>query len=190
MWSFSKLTEEEKLRVRFILDMGLSWSGMIRVFDEGSKETLHHRILSDFAPKLFNAELREQYIKFHTDFCEWGTKNILQNKRFGKQKASYGQIAKTLDVTLKVAVYYCHLPDCKKSEKTCGWLNAAVDTAMMYELKKKYPDAISAWPTKIRDVDKEKYFKIQDLVRESIKQEHKAITSPQWEDIHWVEANE
>jgi hypothetical protein len=192
MWTFSQLTkEEERLRFRFIMEMGLKWSGMIRVFDEGSKEKLYERIRDDFAEKLFNVESREEYVKIHTDFCNWGTRNIDQNRRLQKDKASYGQIAKTLDVTLKVAVYYCHLPDCEQSKRICGWLNAAVDTAMMRELKKDFPHAMPAWPSLIKDVNKEAYYKIQDLVRESIKREHnKAITCPQWEDIHWVEANE
>ena len=191
MWTFSQLTREEKLRFRFIMEMGLTWSGMIRVLDEGSKEKLHDRIMHDFAEKLFNVESRAEYVKIHTDFCDWGTRNIDQNRRLQKDKASYGQIAKTLDVALKVAVYYCHLPDCEQSKRICDWLNAAVDTAMMRELKKDFPDAMPAWPTLIKDVNKEAYYKIQDLVRESIKREYnKAITCPQWEDIHWVEANE
>lgn len=191
MWTFSQLTKEEKLRLRFIMEMGLTWSGMVRVFDEGSKEKLHDRIMHDFVEKFFNVESREEYVKIHTDFCDWGTRNIDQNRRLQKDKASYGQIAKTLDVTLKVAVYYCHLPNCEQSKRICNWLNAAVDTAMMHELKKDFPDAMPEWPTLIKDVNKEAYYKIQDLVRESIKREHdKVITCPQWEDIHWVEANE
>lgn len=191
MWTFSQLNQEEKLRVRFIMEMGLKWSGMMRVFDKGMQGKLYNKIMDDFAQKLFNdVGSREEYVKIHADFCDWGTRNIDQNKRLQRDKASYGQIAKTLDVTLKVAVYYCHLPDCEQSKKICQWLNAAVDTAMMGELQKAFSDAIQPWPTSIREVDKTAYDKIQSLVRESIKRDHDAITPSQWEDIHWVEANE
>jgi hypothetical protein len=195
---FSQLTEEEKLRVRFIIEMGVAWSGMMRVFVEGTGERLSKKILRDLAEKVFNVGSRDEYVKIHADFCHWGTSNIDQAERtrqgkviVQKARASYGQIAKTLDVTLKVAIYYCHLPDCKQSKKICPWLNAAVDTAMMGELKKASPNALQPWPTSIKEVDKTAYDKIQCLVRESIKREHNnAITPPQWEDIHWVEANE
>lgn len=194
MWTFSQLTKEERLRVEFIIDIGLTWSGMMRVFDKGTKKRLQDRIMRDFAERLFNIGSREEFVKIHTEFCDWGTSLIDQVKRKGKtqkDKASYGQIAKTLDVTLKVAVYYCHLPDCERSERICHWLDAAVDTAMMGELQSDFPGEIQPWPTSIKEVNKDAYFKIQGLVRESIKREHNnAITCPQWEDIHWVKANE
>jgi hypothetical protein len=194
MWALSQLTKEERLRLRFIIEMGLTWSRMMRVFDKGTKKKLHDKIMHDFAEKVFNIGSREEFVKIHTDFCDWGTNYIDQAERKGrrqKDKASYGQIAKTLDVTLKVAVYYCHLPDCEQSRRICRWLNAAVDTAMMRELKKDFPSEMRPWPTLIKDVNKEAYYKIQSLVHESIKREHNnAITCPQWEDIHWVEANE
>ena len=194
MWTFSQLTKEDKLRVRFIVDMGLTWSGMMRVFDKGTKIKLQDRIMDDFAERLFNIGSRGGFVKIHTEFCDWGTRYIDQAKRKGKpqkDKASYGQIAKTLDVTLKVAVYYCHLPDWEQSGRICHWLNAAVDTAMMGELQSDFPSEIHPWPTSIKEVNKDAYFKIQGLVDESIKREHNnAITCPQWEDIHWVEANE
>jgi hypothetical protein len=193
VWAFSQLTKEEKLRVGFVIDMGITWSGMIRVFDKGTKKKLNDRMMNDFAEKIFNIGSREEFVKIHTKFCDWGRSYIDQAKRKGrsqKDKASYGQIAKTLDVSLKVVVYYCHLPNCEQSRRICQWLNAAVDTAMMGELQKDFPNAIQPWPTLIKEVNKEAYFKIQSLVDESIKREHNAMTRPQWEDIHWVEANE
>lgn len=128
---------------------------------------------------------------------DWGTRNIDQTERVRngtiivqKSKASYGQIGKTLDVTLKVAVYYCHLPDCEQSSKICQWLNAAVDTAMMGKLQSLFPEEMRPWPTSLKEVDKYRYSKIQDAVRKSIKRDHNdSITCSQWEDINWKEAN-
>jgi hypothetical protein len=195
-WRFAQLNYEEKLRVAFIIDMGVDWSGMIRVFVEDTREKLVEKIMHDLAEKVFNVGSREEYVRIHTDFCDWGTRNIDQAERIRnkkviveKAKASYGQIAKTLDVTLKVAVYYCHLPDCEQSRRICQWLNAVVDTDMMGKLQEAFPDTTPPLPTSIKKVDKIAYDKIQSLVRESIKREHNnAITPPQWEDIHWAEA--
>jgi len=172
---------------------------MMRVFEEGSKEKLYNRIVDQTAEKIFNSSSREKFTRIHTTFCEWGIRNIRQAERKRKGKiitkkgspASYGQIAKTLDVTLKVVVYYCHLPDCKKFENICQWLNAAVDTAMMGNLKRNFPSQTKRWPHSLKEVDKPSYKRIQQLVRKSIKQEHKSrITCPQWDDIHWREANQ
>lgn len=199
MWRMSQLSEVERLRFENIVDMGLAFSAMMRVFEKGSKEELHNRIVDQTAEKIFNSSSREEFTRIHTAFCEWGTRNIRQAERKRKGKvitrkgspASYGQIAKTLDVTLKVVVYYCHLPDCRKFESICQWLNAAVDTAMMGDLKRNFPGQTKRWPHSLKKVDKPAYYRIQQLVRESIKQEHHGpITCPQWDDIHWKEANQ
>jgi hypothetical protein len=191
----SQLAEEDKLRVRFIIEMGIDWSKMKRVFVEGTSERLSKKILNDLAERVFNVGSREEYVKIHNDFCEWGRRSIDQAERrtrngkvIPKARASFGQIAKTLDVTLKVAIYYCHLPDFETSRRICQWLNAAVDTNMMYELQKTF-DVTPPLPTSIKEVNKSAYDKIQSLVRESMKQEHYDFPS-QWEDIHWEEANE
>jgi hypothetical protein len=181
----------ERLRFEHIIDMGLAWSAMMRVFEKGAKVKLQSQIVNNIAEKIFNAP-KEEFLGIHQEFCDWGTENVKQ--RDGKSQASYGQIAKTLDVTLKVAVYYCHLPDCEKYEEICGWLNAAVDTAMMRDLKKRrekdFPDLVKSWPTSLKKVDTvDTYHRVQQLVREDIKREHNGATGPQWEDIHWEEAN-
>jgi len=195
----SQLSEVERLRFENIVDMGLTFSAMMRVFEKGAKEELHNRIVDEIAEKVFNAGSRNEFTRIHMEFCDWGTRNIRQAERKRKEKvitrkgspASYGQIAKTLDVTLKVVVYYCHLPDCRKSESICQWLNAAVDTAMMSDLKRDFPDQTKPWPNSLKEVDKPTYYRIQQLVRESIKREHNCtITCPQWDDIHWKQANQ
>jgi len=185
LWTFSQLTKEEQLRVENIIGMGISWSTMLRVFEPKTKGRLEDEILRNLADVF---ESREKYIEYHTAFCEWGMKNIKQNKRFPSDKASYGQIAKTLDVTLKVAIYYCHLPDCETSKRICQWLNAAVDTNMMSDLQEAFhPEP--PLPTSMKEVNKSAYDKIQSLVRESMKLER--YDNPlQWEDIHYKEANE
>jgi hypothetical protein len=197
MWNLRNLNREERLRFENIIDMGLAYSGMIRNFAKGSKEILLKRIVNSTAEKLFNVNSQKEFTTVHSEFCEWGTRNIklAERKRKGKVikksgPASYGQIAKTFDVTLKVAIYYCHLPDCTQSVKLCNWINSAIDTNMMRELRKEFPNEIRKWPTTIEDVDKTTYFEIQKLVRRAIKEWHNGtINPPQYDDIHWRIAN-
>lgn len=178
------------------MDMGLEFSAMIRLFGKGSKEGLRKKILSE-AKKMFEAKSEKDFIDIHSSFCSWGINNIFlaekrRNGRILKKvfPASYGQIAKTLDVVLKVAIYYCHLPNCEKSQEISGWLNAAVDTKMMAMLRKYYPKDIQSWPITIEQVDRSTYVAIQRIVRKYIREKHKdTITPVQFDDIYWKVLN-
>ena len=91
---------------------------------------------------------------------------------------------------LKVAVYYCHLPECGKSNQLSRWLNAAVDRRIMAMLKKHYPKAIEPWPSAIEQVDSGRYIKIQEMVRKFINERHNgSITHVQFDDIYWEALN-
>lgn len=199
MWRMSNLSAEEKLRFENIVDMGLAYSAMIRLFVKGEKVKLQEQFVNSTAERLFNITSKQEFDDIHSDFCKWGIKNIFlaERKRNGiviksKGPASYGQIAKTLDVLLKVVVYYCHLPDLEGSNKLCPWINAAVDTNMMRELRENYPNEVQpSWPTAIEEVQEKEYLKIQELVRRAIRELHNdKITPPQYDDIHWRLANQ
>lgn len=185
-----------KARLHNIIDMGLTFSGMIRLFKKGSKKKLQRQILIQ-AGNVFKAKSQKQFLTIHSNFCDWGTKEIAlaERKRRGRiikesSPASYGQIAKTFDITMKVAVYYSHLPNYEKSQELSKWLNAGVDTKMMAMLKKRYPKAIEPWPTTIEQVDKSTYVTIQGVVHKFIKEEHNnAILPVQFDDIYWKELN-
>jgi len=101
--------------------------------------------------------------------------------------ASYGQIAKTFDVVLKVTVYYSHLPNCEKSRVISGWLNAAVDTKMMAMLKRCYPKALQPWLSTVEQVGREDYKKFpHKVVRRFIAEKHCGkILLVQFDDIYW-----
>lgn len=172
-----------KAKLSNIIDMGLGFSGMIRLFKQGEKEKLHKELLS-VVQKVFKAESEQQFREIHSSFCKWGTENITLAKK--KSKASYGQIAKTLNVVLKVAVYYSYLPRCEKSKQISRWLDAAVDTKMMEYLKERYREAIEPWPTAMEHVDESDYREIQKVVRKHIKEKHEGkITPVQFDDIYW-----
>ena len=192
----SKLNNPEEIRLHNIIDMGLTFSAMIRLFNKGSKETLRKKML-DKARNIFETKSEEHFINIHSNFCDWGIKNIslAEKKRDGRiiknaTPASYGQIAKTFDVVLKVAVYYSHLPSCEKSQEISGWLNAAVDTKMMAMLRKEYPNDVHPWPTTVEQVDSTTYMTIQRIVRKFISDKHKGSIMPvQFDDIYWRELN-
>jgi len=182
-----KLNDPQETRLHNIIDMGLGFSAMIRLFDKGTKRKLRKSMIT-MTKKVFLAKSEEEFKRLHSEFCQWGKKEIGLARKSGT--ASYGQIAKTLDVVLKVAVYYCHLPECGKSKQLSRWLNAAVDRRMMAMLKKYYPKAIEPWPSAIEQVDSGRYIKIQEIVRKFINERHNgSITPVQFDDIYWEALN-
>jgi hypothetical protein len=181
-----KQEDPAEIRLRSVVVMGLGFSAMLRLYAPGAKKKLYRQILPDIR-QLLQAKSEDEFVDFHSRVCDWGTENI--NLRNGETFASYGQIAKTLDVVLKVVIYYCHLPDCEKSSKILGWLNAAVDTKMMGKLRKEYPRAIVPWPHSIQEVNRQSYRAIQELVRRYIIERHPGILPVQFDDIYWWRLN-
>lgn len=182
-----KCDDPADIRLRNVIDMGLSFSAMLRLYKADSKKEMRERIYGA-RKQLWEAESQEAFTSWHSSICGWGIKSIRLRKR--DAFASYGQIAKTLDVVLKVAIYYCHLPDCEGSAKLSRWLNAAVDTKMMGMLRHCYPVAFNPWPVAVREVDsRESYEAIQGLVRRYISEKHPSITPVQFDDIYWWKLN-
>jgi len=191
-----KLNQPQDAKLHNIVDMGLDFSAMIRLFEKKSKEKLRARILGDIQ-NVFDAISEEHFRGIHSSLCIWGTNNIMlaERKKNGQiikcaQPASYGQIAKTFDVVLKVTIYYCQLPDSEKSQLISKWLNAAVDTKMMAMLKKCYPEDLRPWPTTIEQVNSPIYIAIQEVVRKFIHDKHGgSITPVQFDDVYWEALN-
>jgi hypothetical protein len=146
-----------EIKLSNIINMALSFSGMIRLFERDSKGILYTQTLST-VKQMFEAESKEEFDRIHSKFCECCKKKIRLAKT--NQTASYGQIAKTLNVVLKVAIYYCHLPEHEKSKSLLPWLDAAVDNSMMRKLRLYY--------RAIHEVERDDYFKIRDTVRKFI----------------------
>jgi len=181
-----KLSSSEEARLHFAVEIGLASSAMMRLYQKGSTKVLQDKILAK--PRAFEAETEEQYKSIHRIICNWGTRNIELSK--GNGHASYGQIAKTLDVALKVIIYFCHLPDCDKSKRISKWLNAPVDTNMMAWLKKLYPEDAKSWPTTLGGVDDDLYASIQRIVRKFIDEERSGdITPVEFDNIYWEALN-
>jgi hypothetical protein len=186
------LRDPEEIKLQNIVDMGLTFSAMIRLYEKGTKQTLHNIILEEL-PNISKATSKEAFEIIHSNLCKWGIKNLTlaEKARAGKVikkkgPAGYGQIAKTLDVVLKVVIHYCHHPIPEKSNELSQWLHAAVDTKMMGFLKGRYSDYFLNWPTSVEDVNEKTYLKLQRLVNKFIKDEHDGNIIPvQFDDIYW-----
>jgi hypothetical protein len=127
----------EDVKQRNIVDMALGFTSMMRLFQEGSKETIQVEILKRL-PGFYASRSEEVFKAAHNDFCIWGVGRILTAEREKKSKviketepASYGHMAKILDVVLHVVIRYAHRPDCQTAERLAAWLNPAMDTQMM-----------------------------------------------------------
>ncbi len=173
----------QEVRLRCLIDLGLNFSAMLRLYERGSKAKFYRKVLSEM-PSLLQSEDEEQFQIAHSSICEWGVRHFRANK--GSGHPSYGQVAKTLDVILKVVIDYGHMPDCSRAAQISPWLNSAIDNEMMTMLKKEYPDAIKRWPSSIRRVSKETYTSIQALVRRfNIERHDNRITPVQFDDVYW-----
>jgi len=180
------LKEDEDIRIYNMVDMGLRYSGMIRLYQRGSKQKLIRKIMK-MLPEISDIDSKTDFDKIHHAFCMWAKRNIsLARPRQTRANISFGQAAKTLDVTLKVLVYYCSWPNRVKSSRLVKWIHAAVDTDMMRYLKKYYRSEFTLWPKTVKQVDKRSYNKIQDLVKRFVAQKDNTISLPvQFDDKYW-----
>jgi len=186
------LRDPEEIKLSNIVDMGLTFSAMIRLYEKGTKQTLHRKILEELK-NISNVTEKENFEIIHSDFCKWGIKTLIlaEKTKAGKVikkkgPASYGQIAKTFDVVLKVVVYYCHWPNPEKAKGLTEWLHAAVDNKMMKFLKEKYPECFLNWPTSVEEVNETSYLDLQKLVCTFNQDEHDGNIIPvQFDDIYW-----
>ena len=135
------LKDPEQTRLHNIVDMGLTFSAMFRLFEKGSKPIIKRKII-DSINQLPTVNSKDDYISIHREFCLWRTKSLqlAEKWRNGKQikvskPASFGQVAKTYDVVLTVVVYYGKWPDAHTSDMILKWINAAVDNKMIRFLK-------------------------------------------------------
>jgi len=191
-----RYSDLKAVKLRNMVDMALSFSAMMRLFEEGSKEIIQTEILERL-PRFFKAVSEAEFWAAHNDFCEWGVMKITRTDRekdgeVVKEKgpASYGHMAKILDVVLHVVIHYAHRPDCEPAETLSKWLNPAMDTRMMAFLAGCYPDALKPWPKTIEQVGKDEYKAIQHTVRQFVKEEHKDKILPvDFDDIYWEALN-
>ena len=149
--------------------MAITFSAMNRVFEAESKYKIEEKLEHSFN-QLSGFDDKNQKIK-------------------ESQAASYGQAAKVFNVALKVYVYYCNLPDFESATNLLPMLHAAVDTLMMRNIRKDYPNEKIKAKT-IEGVSKSEYVALRKLVAKNIEDEFdNQIIPVQYDDIMWYRLN-
>jgi hypothetical protein len=160
----------EQAKKRNIIDMAVGFTGMTPLFQEGSAGLIKEK-LTELCEGLDRIGLEQDFRKMHRDFCQWFVKTIRLVK--SEQPASYAHAAKTLDLALKVYVYYCKMPNPAKAEALLPMLNGAIDTHMLSYLYgklediegKPYPPHYS-WTIDV--INREDYDLLQKVIRQDI----------------------
>ena len=184
-----------EIKQKSVIDMALTFTAMIRLFEKGSKPKISQKLHSEFQ-KLHKIRNVDEFHTFHRDFCKWFTKSVktAQKERNNKIiKASglalYGQAAKLLDVTLKVYVYYSGLPDKHTSDVLVPFLNTAIDNPILTHLKEAFPNEIIHAKT-VEQIDHQTYKKLQRFIKLEIKKNFdNDIVPTQYDDIMWYRLN-
>lgn len=185
----------EEIKKKSVIDMALTFTAMIRLFEKGSKSKISKKLYDEFR-KINEIKRSDDFYAFHDRFCKWFTNNIKIAERKRKDKtikasgpSSYGHAAKLLDVTLKVYVYYCALPDKNTSKILLPFLNSAIDNPILRHLKKSFPDEIIYSKT-VEQIDVNTYKRLQRLIKTDIKQKfNNDIVPTQYDDIMWYRLN-
>jgi hypothetical protein len=108
----SNQSTAQTIKKRNIIDMALTFTAMVRVFEKKSKERITNK-LYELSEKLDDVHTKEQFEEIHSEFCHWfvseittAEKNLKNRTRKEACPASYGHAAKVFDIAMKVYVYY------------------------------------------------------------------------------------
>ena len=176
------MNKAEEAKIKNIVGVATAYPAMARVFERGSMVKIKPKV-EEFLSKLREVTTEDDYRKYHEEFCHWFTRSIKQSKT--QRSASWGQAAKILDVAMKFCVYYCHLPSERVEERVLPWLNSAIDTPLLKDLKRRY-DFSGA--STLADIDREKYEELQKLIKVDMKR-YGDVLPVEYDDIRWRELN-
>jgi len=191
----SNRSTAEAIKKRNIIDMAITFTAMVRVFEKKSKERITNK-LYELAEKLEDVHTKERFEEIHSEFCHWfvaeiktAEKNLKNQTKKGARSASYGHAAKVFDIVMKVYVYYSQLPTKSAADRLIPWLHAGVDTPMMKYLNDRFPsDAVPSQT--VEQVDEKTYDRIQKLVQRDISESFNGEIVPvQFDDVKWNELN-
>lgn len=100
--------EANEARKDNIIDMGLTFSAMLRLFSSGSKSDIVN-LLNVYLNKIQRINSQEDYSTMHKEFCEefsikitTALKKLKNGKTKESRQASFGQAAKIFDIVIKV----------------------------------------------------------------------------------------
>jgi len=184
-----------KIKQKNVIDMALTFTAMIRLFEKGSKPKIAEKLYDGFR-SLGKIQHIDAFQEFHKKICDWFTYNIRtaqkeRNNKVIKESvyASYGHAAKLLDVTLKVYVYYSSLPDKRVAETILPFLNTAIDNPILDHLKRSFPREYIP-PKTVEQIDENTYKMLQKLIKSDIETNfNNDILPTQYDDIMWYRLN-
>ena len=180
--------QADEARTTGILNMAFDFASMARTFKPGTKDKFLQRVRT-LLPRLAHLESQEEFDTLHDELCRWGCRS-LRPSHAGRPRASYGQVAKTLNVVLKVVVYYCGLPSREQAARLLPWLHPAIDNPMMKHLRQRFREGFPGGIKSISGVDKRTYMILRDLAGRDAAEHFGGELHPvQWEDIVWVSSN-
>jgi len=190
-----KMNIATEIKQKNVIDMALTFSAMIRLFEKGSKPVIANKLYDEFQ-RLTGIKTDGDFKLFHDNFCDWFTKSIktAEKERDGKiikqsGYALYGHAAKLLDVSLKVYVYYSGLPDKDTACIILPFINTAVDNPILNHLKKSFSSENITANT-VEQIDQKTYDKLQYLIKNDIKNNfNNDIMPTQYDDIMWHRLN-
>jgi len=174
-------------KIDSIVEMSQGYSAMTRVFSRGSNGEIVKQ-LGIFFTELERVTRQEEYDAAHVAFCRWFELSITMAGKT-KRACSYGHGAKVLDIAAKVYVYYCARPSLEAAEKLIPMLHGGLDTAMINDLKRRYPSkGIRA--KSVVSVNQHEHNRLQELVVEDIRSQFDSQIHPvQWDDIMFRRLN-
>lgn len=168
-------------KIENIIEIGVDFSGMMRVFEQGSNAKIIPK-LRQFFKGLGTVSDKATFDSAHGAFCAWFTQNVhtatktLKNGRnIPSIPCSYGHAAKVLDIATKVYVYYCGQPSAEAAARLVPLLHSALDTPMMLLLDSTIDT--------IQQVDRAHYERLQGLVTSAIA--GRGIVPVQYDDVMW-----
>jgi len=184
-----------EIKQKNVIDMALTFTAMIRLFEKGSKPRIAEKLYEEFQ-KLEKIGDISEFKVFHRGFCDWFTSNIktaqkIRNNIIIKKSslAHFGHAAKLLDVSLKVYVYYSNLPNKNEAEKLLPLINTAIDNPILTHLKNSFPSEVISAKT-VEQIDESTYEQLQGLIRKDIQKNfNNEILPTQYDDIMWNRLN-
>jgi hypothetical protein len=181
----------EQAKKQNIIDMAVGFTGLMRLFQEGSADLIKEK-LKELFEGLDRISSDQDFSKMHRGFCQWFVKTIRLAKT--EEPPSYGHAAKVLDLALKVYVYYCNMPSPAKAESLVPRLNGTIGTRILRHLFKKLEDiygkSYSAHLWAIKMINKEDYDLLQKVIRQDIRDSFDDTISPvQYDDVMWRRLN-
>ncbi|MBF8703965.1 hypothetical protein [Pseudomonas putida] len=187
--------EAETTKASNVVDMALTFTAMIRLFETGSKQRISDQLHKSFS-KLSDVSSYQEYQSIHLEFCKWFETNIFTASKVLKNKAekisrpaSYGHAAKIFDIAVKVYVHYSNLPNSNAAATLLPFLRGAIDNPIMEFLKTKYPLAGIKAKT-IEALGMAEYETLQRLIAKHIQEEFQGKILPvQYDDVMWHRLN-